>query len=168
MSSFNIRPRFKQEFVSSVDELKLLFHDRLNHENEDEIDSTFSGDHIILKVRPEDKHYWSPQLSLTLEPAEESEGSQIRGVYSPAPEVWTLFAFSYFALALAFTITGIVAYSFYTIDKESWLVWLLPVYVVIALVLYFVAQFGQKLGAEQTYILHRFYEETVGKRVHIS
>jgi hypothetical protein len=35
-------------------------------------------------------------------------------------------------------------------------------------ILYFVAQTGQKMGAEQTFQLHHFFEESIGETVHIS
>ena len=36
-----------------------------------------------------------------------------------------------------------------------------------ALVLYLVAQFGQKIGAEQMFTLHHFFEDSIGHRIHI-
>ncbi|MFY0643333.1 MAG: hypothetical protein JXR19_02595 [Bacteroidia bacterium] len=166
MSSFKIRPRFRQQFESSPKEMEGLIRDRIEHDNEQhKIDAVFSGHHIILKIPTSEQHYWSPQLSLSLE--DENEGTLVRGMYGPPPSVWTMFAFGYFALAVAFVVTGIAAYSYHLLDISTKLVWLLPAYLVAALILYMVAQFGQKLGAEQTYTLHHFYEETVGKRTYI-
>jgi hypothetical protein len=36
-----------------------------------------------------------------------------------------------------------------------------------AVVLYIIAQFGQKLGVEQTFTLHHFFERSIGSRIHI-
>ena len=167
MSSFKIRPRFKQEFTSSPEEIIALFKDKIEHDNEFcSCRATFSGNHIILRIPEEEQHYWSPQLSLTVEESE--EGSHVRGLFGPPPSVWTMFAFAYFGLGIAFVITALVGLSFRALDQSSWLLWLLPVYLVAALVLYLIAQFGQKLGAEQTFTLHHFYEETVGKRTHLA
>ncbi len=163
MSSFKIRPRFRQEFSSKPEELIALFKDRIENDNDlCSCRADFSGNHIILKIPAEEQHYWSPQLSLSIDSNE--DGSLIRGLYSPPPSVWTMFAFGYFALAVAFLVTAIAAYSYYMLEIQSNLVWLLPVYLALAIILYIIAQFGQKLGAEQTYTLHHFYEETVGKK----
>jgi hypothetical protein len=35
-------------------------------------------------------------------------------------------------------------------------------------ILYFIAQTGQKMGVEQTFQLHHFFEESIGETVHIS
>lgn len=166
MSSFKIRPRFKQQFSSSTEEMVKLFQDRIAHDNEFcSCRAVFSGNHIVLKIAEEEQHYWSPQLNLGLE--ENEDGTLVRGMYGPAPSVWTLFAFGYFALAAAFVVTGIAAYSYHALQIESKLVWFLPGYTLAALLLYVIAQFGQKLAAEQTYTLHHFYEDTVGKRTYI-
>lgn len=163
MSSFKIRPRFRQEFESTPEQIIALFKDRVENDNEFcSCRATFSGNHIILKIPREEQHYWSPQLSLTIEESE--TGSNIRGLFGPPPSVWTMFAFGYFALGIAFIITAIIGLSFQALHKPTWMFWLLPVYLVVALVLYIIAQFGQKLGAEQTFTLHHFYEETIGKR----
>jgi hypothetical protein len=165
MSSFKIRPRFQAHYKSSPIEIERLFRDRIEHEEDCVCKATFSGNHIILRIPEEDQHYWSPQLNLTIE--EEDDHTLVRGLYGPAPSVWTMFAFGYFGLGVAFVVTGIAAYSYHMLEIESKLAYLLPIYLIAALVLYLVAQFGQKLGAEQTYALHHFYEDTIGKRATI-
>jgi hypothetical protein len=42
------------------------------------------------------------------------------------------------------------------------------VFAIIAVILYVFSQVGQKLGAEQTFTLHHFFEEVVHQKVHIS
>jgi hypothetical protein len=168
MSSFRIRPRFQQEFVSTPEEMEQLFRDRIEHEKDFcDCRAVFRPGHIIIKVPDSERHYWSPQLSLSIEKEEDSEKTLVRGLYGPHPSVWTMFAMSYLVLGIASVFAGIIGYSYHLLDKNAWMLWLIPVFAGIALILYMIAQFGQKLGAEHTFRLHHFYEETVGRRAEI-
>ena len=170
MSSFRIRPRFQQQFRSGAQEMEKLFRDRMEHEKElCSCSGVFRPGHIILKIPVDERHFWSPQLTISLEERESESGggTLVRGLYGPDPSVWTFFAMSYLVLGIAAVFAGIIGYSYRILGRETWLLWLIPVLALVALVLYIIAQFGQKLGAEQTFRLHHFYEETVGKKVEL-
>jgi hypothetical protein len=123
---------------------------------------------IVLNVRKQEEHFWSPQLSLSFEVDEENEEfTIIRGLYGPNPTVWALFTYGYAALGILATFLGMYGFSQYTLGQNAAILWSLPVFAVLALVLYLVAQFGQKLGAEQMFTLHHFFEDSVGHRIHI-
>ena len=55
-----------------------------------------------------------------------------------------------------------------SLDQEAPILWSLPIFATIAFGMYLIAQFGQKIGVEQTFRLHHFFEETVGEKVHIN
>jgi hypothetical protein len=149
-----------------MQEIQALIEEGLTKEGCD-CTATVSPGFIVLRIPPEERHYWSPQLTITLEETEE-EGTVIRGLYGPNPTVWAMFFYGYAALGILGLFTAMVGTSQWMLKKPAPILWALPVFAGLALILYVIAQTGQKLGAEQTFTLHHFYEDTVGKRVHIA
>ncbi len=165
MTSFRVRPRFRQETSLEVEAVKERIQSRLHQPDcpcQGYIVPGFHT-HITLKIPKQEQHYWSPQLHLTLE-AKAEGGTLIRGLYGPNPSVWGMFAFGYGVLIALFTFTAIIGFSLWSLKMDTTILWFLPIIVVLLAGLYMVAQFGQKLGAEQTFALHHFYEETLGER----
>ena len=105
-------------------------------------------------------------MSLSFESVEDG-GTIIRGHYGPNPTIWAFFFYGYAALGVIALFAGMLGLSKYMLGQESWILWTLPVMGGIALGLYLVAQFGQKIGAEQMYQLHHFFEETIHETSHI-
>ena len=164
MTSFRIRPRFK--IISEKTPEQILEAFRLALKNKDcACKGVAIPGHITLMVKPEEIHYWSPQLQLTLEDNDES--TEIRGLYGPSPQVWTLFALSYLAIGILFLFISIIGFSRLSLDLNAPILWVLPVLAAVAILLYISSQLGQKLGAEQTFTLHHFLEDILGKKVRI-
>jgi hypothetical protein len=53
------------------------------------------------------------------------------------------------------------------IGQRPWALWIFGAMLAIGIGLYVVAQFGQKLGALQTFRLHQIYETAMGRTVEI-
>ena len=164
MTSLRIRPRFSQIIPDSQEKIEEKVKLKLKEPQNDCVGSVIPG-FIVLKIPHTERHYWSPQLSLSLE--EHEEGTLIRGLYGPNPTVWAMFTFGYSALGIIALFITIVGFSNKSLGIEAPILWVLPVLAGIALILYFVAQTGQKIGVEQTFTIHHFYEETIGQKVHI-
>jgi hypothetical protein len=125
-------------------------------------------DFIVLNIRQQDKHFWSPQLSISFEPDEDDpEFTVIRGLYGPNPTVWALFTYGYAAIGIIATFLGMYGFSQYSLGQDATILWALPILALMALVLYIIAQFGQKIGAEQMFTLHHFFEDSIGHRIHV-
>jgi len=125
-------------------------------------------DFIVLNIRPDEQHFWSPQLSLSFEPDEEDKiFTIIRGLYGPNPTVWAFFTYGYAALAIIGTFLGMYGFSQYSLGQDAVILWAVPILALAAFTLYMVAQFGQKIGAEQMFTLHHFFEGSIGHRIHI-
>lgn len=167
MSSIHIRPRFKDRYKMQPDEVVELVRNHME-KLECGCSAVVRKNFILLRIRPEERHFWSPQLSLSFELDEEDDSfTIIRGLYGPNPTVWAFFTYSYAALAILATFLGMYGFSKYSLDQDYTVLWSLPVFGVMALALYFVAQFGQKIGAEQMFTLHHFFEDSVGHRIHV-
>lgn len=167
MSSIHIRPRFKDRYRMPPEEVV-----RLIQEHMATLDCGCSAivrkNFIILRIRPDERHFWSPQLHLSFE-VDEEDGSFtiIRGLYGPNPTVWAFFTYGYAALGILATFLGMYGFSKYSLGQDHTVLWSLPVLAVLALILYIIAQIGQKIGAEQMFTLHHFFQDSVGHRVHL-
>ncbi|MCG8474271.1 MAG: hypothetical protein MI784_02150 [Cytophagales bacterium] len=163
MSSFRIRPRFKQLSPLPAEALRNILSDAL--ESSAICEGVVQPHFVLLTVPVKDRHFWSPQLSLKFE--ETPEGTVIRGHYGPRPNIWTLFAFSYLAIGILGVFLLMYLFSRWSLDMPLDFLWALPVLGGGALFLYVLAQFGQKIGAAQMFALHHFFEETISDKVHI-
>lgn len=165
MTSFRVRPKFRKECISKPKELVDRINKRLESQH-DQIDGKVFLTHGLFRILPEHQHFWSPQLNVSFEETE--DGTTLRGMYGPHPTVWAVFLFGYAILGLASFFIAIVGLVKYSLHIESSILWFLPFLLGGLVVLYFVAQAGQKMGVEQTFQLHHFFEEAIGEPVHIS
>ena len=167
MTSIRIRPRFKASTTLTPEEVVTLVREHMAT-----LDcgcaATINPGYIVLRIAPKERHFWSPQLTLSFQVEEEGGSTIIRGLYGPNPTVWAIFAFGYGAVGILSLFIGLYGLSQYTLDQKATLLWALVPLAIAAIILYLVAQFGQKLGAEQTFQLHHFFEESLGKRIHLN
>jgi|APTNR8051073442_1049403.scaffolds.fasta_scaffold03268_10 hypothetical protein len=164
MSSFKLRPRFRKVCSGTIEEHTSHFKELLATEGD--IAGSVATSFIKLRIAPKDNHYWSPELSLMLEPHE--KGTLIRGLYSPKSSVWTLFAFAYGTIAIL--LAGLLVWGGveWQMNNDASLLTLgVPSLLGAGLLVYLIAQFGQKIGAEQMFTLHHFFEDAIKERVHI-
>ena len=164
MTSFRIRPRFKIYSDKSAVEIEHAIQKQLDKQPERCVGRVISN-HITIGIPHEEQHYWSPQLGLSLE--EEDEKTLIRGLYGPAPNVWTLFVFLYATIGILSLFIVITGTSKLSLSKSANELWALPIFAAGAIFLYFLSQVGQKLGAEQTFKIHHFLEEAIEQEIHI-
>ena len=159
---YRVRPRFKVETSFTVDELTEKINRALSKENSPCKGKVKYG-YGTLSLPIHEQHYWSPQLSVTLE--EDEKATIIRGLYGPRPAVWTMFVFFYALLGFAICIISIVGLSNVSMDKSGTILWLVPVLIILFLSLYLVSYSGQKLGHKQIEILYAFVEDSIGIKI---
>lgn len=135
-------------------------------DDNEEFVGLLSESYCIIKIPQHDRHYWSPQLTITVED-EDGEDITVRGLYGPKPSVWAVFFMAYAALGVLSLFVGVYGLSQIMLEKAAPILWLIPGFAVIALILYFVAQGGQKIGAEQMFRIHHFYESVMKRHVKI-
>ena len=87
---FHIRPRFQRQ--TKIPGAELIARLQKACEIHD-CEGVFLAHHVVLKIKPAEQHFWSPQLSL--EVIAEEDQTKIRGLYGPRPGVWTMFVFIY-------------------------------------------------------------------------
>lgn len=164
MSSLRIRPRFNEiVFGTTADYLGGI---KKAFDENKEFTGLVSDQYCVINICSEERHYWSPQLTLTLE--ELPDGNlKVRGLYGPKPSVWAIFFMSYAALGVLSMFAAVFGFSQVILEKPAPILWALPVIGAIALGLYLIAQAGQKFGAEQMFRIHHFYEQVIKHRVNI-
>jgi len=154
-----IRPRFKVLTPMPAQEIAERLRVKLK-----EIDSPCTGEaharYANIKIPLPDQHYWSPQLSITMEESE--EGTVVRGLYGPRPAVWTMFVFFYAAIGFAVMVITAIAMAMWMMGKSVMFFWSVPVLIFIFLSIYHVAYIGKKKGHAESEILHRFFTESTG------
>lgn len=159
LPQYDIRPRFRYETDIKSSEITDRIKAALQAKNAS-CKGSVHPSYATLYLPIEEQHYWSPQLSLTVE--EDEHGTVIRGLYAPRPAVWTMFVFFYAFIGFATLIISIVGLSNLSLDKSATILWLVPVLGLVFLSIYLVAYFGQRTSIEQMIKLHRFLEESTG------
>tara|TARA_R110002124_G_scaffold47149_1_gene140649 strand:- start:86 stop:607 length:522 start_codon:yes stop_codon:yes gene_type:complete len=157
-----IRPRIKVATSKTPDTLFDIISDNLN-DNKYKIEGKVLPNFITIYPPHEEQHYWSPQLTVTIEQLE--TGSLISGLYGPQPSVWTMFIFFYSFIGFVTLIVSLIGLSFISLDKNASILWFVPILIIIFLTLYLVAYLGQKFGHRQMIYLHHFMEECLGKKI---
>ncbi|MFY0625507.1 MAG: hypothetical protein JXR07_04390 [Reichenbachiella sp.] len=159
LSMKEIRPRFRIESSDKMDELIRKLKEGLENPAAPCQGKVIHG-HATLSPLQSEQHYWSPQLGLSIEETE--NGTLLRGLYGPRPEVWTLFVLFYSVIGLAGLVVLIIGMSKLTLGKSADILWLVPILGTIFLTLFLVANRGKNLGKDQIKILHNFLEKCTG------
>jgi len=110
--------------------------------------------HAELRVRGDERHFWSPCLSLQLEPRD--SGSDLHGQIGPHPSLWVFFAFVYITAMSAACFGLIFGLVQYSLDMAPWALWVVPVAIAICGILLGVSRTGQKLANAQMVMMQRF------------
>jgi len=166
MSSFAIRPHFSQTLDLALDEAQARIIREVERGSDRCEVKNFAG-FICLRIPEQERHFWSPRLTLTLEPSEDGK-TRIEGIYGPNANVWSLFLYGYLLSGTFGLFSGIFGFVQRTLGQYPWALWIFGAMLAIAIGLYLLAQFGQKLGALQTFRLHQIYESAIGRTVAIS
>lgn len=118
--------------------------------------------HLILDIPLQDRHYWSPQLSLRVEEDEDDPAQSIvKGLIGPRPAVWTLFMFFYLTIGVAGTGVAMWGFAKWMLGDFSHLIWALPIAIFINLTAYRAGKMGEKLGQDQVEILKGFVRDAL-------
>lgn len=117
--------------------------------------------HIIIDIPVKNAHFWSPQLHIEIE-EQQDKSTQIRGLFGPKPSVWSLFMFLHFAVALAFLVFAVMAYTRHNLNQNfSFALYMCVGMVIIWVVLYFLGQIGKKKGYKQMLELDAYFKQVL-------
>lgn len=155
-----LKPRFvmemQEEEASVLDKFKTQFA-----KEECKYCGKIVNHHVVIDVPKEEDHFWSPQLHLEVEKDKEDK-TIVKGLFGPKPTVWTLFMFVHFAVAIAFFIFLVIAYSKWSLKGDYTFAMIMSITMVILwFVLYAMGQLGKKKGYRQMLELDDFMKKVL-------
>lgn len=163
ISSFRVRPRFEDTLDLTPEKTRELFLQAFARHAPDFEVKAFPG-YICLRIPAAERNFWSPRLTLSLDPTPQHT-TRVEGIYGPNANLWSLFLFGYLIIGSLGVFSGILGWAQHLIGSNAWGLWVCAAMATLALMMYFTAQLGQKLGAGQTYRLHQAYETAIGRPV---
>ena len=159
------RPRFELESVLAREEVLARVKARLR--GQDAVRGlVLPHGRIELTVSDHERHIWSPQLTVDVEPEGEAS-SRMRARFGPHAHVWTMYVALY-GVSVMFAI-GCAVYgaSQWTLGREPWALYLTPLAVVFSALVFGAAWVGQGLGSDQMYALRTFLEQALETEVEV-
>lgn len=157
-TKLRIRPRFRKEIADAPETVINKIKSALDSDHA-KCNGTIVDNHVILLIPQNQQHYWSPQLTLELEP--EKGGSLIRGLYGPKPGVWTMFVFFYSAIGFLTLMGSIFGLSQMMLSINPYGLWSVPIGGLLLMGLFITSKIGQGLGLEQMHQLKDFLDISI-------
>lgn len=160
-------PKMRPTFLLTVDLTRDQVIDRLRgliESSDGRFTGKLVGRHVMLTVSDKDRHFWSPWLDMeVIEPEENETGGAVavRGRFTPHPNIWTGFAFSYFSLIVIACFAGVWGMSQRMLQQKPTALWVGLVCVLIVGLLWWAAQMGQRLAREQMRTIKDAVQETI-------
>lgn len=118
--------------------------------------------HATLEMPPRERQLWSPRLSLSFESVE-GGGTRIRGLYGPAPAVWTLFMFLYTAVGFGVFLVGLWGLVLRSLGEPAPMLWLVPLLLACGMALWLFAQMGQRVSRHQIDVLDEVFRSALAE-----
>lgn len=160
MSGFEIRPRFKRRSQRTKTDILAAFGEQLKGAPGN-VRGYIVDHHIYLGICEEEKHFWSPQLSVEL--LDDDEGLEINALFGPSPQVWLMYIFVYAFLGFLAFVVLIVGGSRWNLGMSAGILWFIPVLAALTILAIITAKTGQKLGHDQMHELYDFFNDVVGQ-----
>lgn len=157
-----LKPRFKITRDESADNIINKFRGEFDSGN-CEYCSKIIDHHIVIDVPKNEDHFWSPQLHVEIEKDEESK-TIVKGLFGPKPQVWTFFMFIHFAVAVAFMVFFVMAYTRWNLKQDYTFALIMCIAMpVLWVILYVLGQLGKKKGYQQMVELDNFMKKVLDK-----
>mgnify|MGYP001053392728 CR=1 FL=1 len=142
-----IRPRFRLITTFEIPEVLKILQDSIR------LDDTVVGkqvhDIFYLDIPINNRHYWSPELRVSLEKNEAGEGTFIRCVIGPRHSVWLMFIFICGFLSVMTLFGGMYGLAQWNLGHGSGWLWCFPIAFVLIMGVYIIAKLGQRTGRDQ-------------------
>jgi hypothetical protein len=150
-----LRPRFSIDLEKNYSEILQDFTEALSVK-EAKYSGHISDGHIFISVAKKDEYFWSPQLHLEIVEVDKNK-SELKGLFGPKPQVWTLFMFIHFIIGMSFLGFGVLLYTRWSLNESLFFpLSMLVVLPFIWTVLYFLGKIGKDTGKKQMTGLHDF------------
>jgi hypothetical protein len=158
MSDVKFRPTFliKTDLSTeqAVQRIKYSFTHRVDDGLSRDYHTQFNGHHAMISIDESKRHFWSPWMHL--EVRNDDQQRVIAGRFSPHPSIWTAFMFAFLSLGCLTLFAAMFGVSQQMSGQSPWAYYFIPIGLLVAAVLWFISQAGQKLAhAEMEQMLSR-------------
>ncbi len=155
-----IRPRFKLHSSIEPNQLAKIIVEAIKEDPS--VIGHESNGLCMLKIPINDRHYWSPELTVRIEErVDGKDGSYLSCLVGPQQSVWAMFAFIYGTIAMIAVFGGMYGLTQIELGKPSWMVWLFPIGIILLPSIYTLSKIGQKKGRNQMLHLISFLYHSV-------
>ena len=150
-----LKPRFVFEHQEPKDAILKKFKETFELTSS-KFQGKVVGNHIVIDVTKKDEHFWSPQLQIEIEKNEDNT-SMIKGLFGPKPQLWTLFMFIHFGVALAFAVFATMLYTRFSLDQDYTFPLVMTITMPVLWILFYLfGRLGKKKGYGQMTELYTF------------
>ena len=157
---FRVRPRYKRvTFLPPCLVIDQVLQALINRR---EVKGMILENTAHLKIPEDERRFWSPEFRLTVYKMVE-KGSLIRGVIGPNSKIWSLFMFLYAADFVLLFIGVIMGISQWVLGMEAPMLWSVPAFIALWLIIYMAAQLGQLKARKQTERLWKFLDRAIDR-----
>lgn len=156
-----LRPRFILKSNLSIDQITSSISNQLSEDIT--VNGSVDKKYAILKIPSNNQHYWSPELQVHLEKDEDSEDTIIRCLVGPKQTVWSMFMFSYIAIAAITLFVGMYGLIQLQLGHSNYAVYVIPIGILILPSIYTFSKIGQKTGRDQMLHLISFLYHSIDK-----
>ncbi len=152
-------PRIRPTLACRSDHDHACFAERIRAalKRSKRINGLIIGSRVELVPSPDLQHFWSPQLTATIEPME--NGSVLKGRFGPHPSTWTFYVAIHALGAFTTLAAALFGLSQALTGQSPWALWVLPASPILAVLVWSLAFVGQSMGADQMLELRRLVED---------
>jgi hypothetical protein len=150
-----VRPRFHFDLPISAKDFVLKFKQGLKLEN-NPCKGEANEFYATLFFPSHMRHYWSPQLTLTVQKLDENS-IHVRGLYGPRPPVWTMFMFFYITIGVSIFFILMIGGANLSLGQSSDILWLVPLLLAVFFSFYGVAYLGKKKSKPEIEVMHKTF-----------
>jgi hypothetical protein len=159
MADIRLRPRFREARDCTPQHVLSVLSTRLN-DGSVSVRGTILQNVCVLKVPLSEARFWSPQLHVSVETAENGS-AELHGLFGPMPSIWTIFVALYSAFAFLGTMGVIFGLSQIALGEAALALWAGPVSALAALIVYAVGRMGRRFGMDQMIELREFLDDAL-------
>ncbi|MCB9360098.1 MAG: hypothetical protein H6587_01065 [Flavobacteriales bacterium] len=153
--NIEIKPRFK--LVSTFSQKEIFEKIKITLPSQKEVEGTIKGNHVFLNIPTENQHYWSPAMEVIIEELDDDKNkTSVRCLIGPRQTVWMMLMFFYVAVGVLGFFGGIYGLAKWNLGKETLLIWAVPLALLLFVVIYLTAKYGQRKGRDQMLYLVSF------------
>ncbi len=153
-----LRPRFVLPISLSPDSASERLENLLHSEGGKVIGQSVKH-HLMLSLRDEKRHFWSPWLQLEVRSEIGQSETRVYGRFSPSPSIWMGFALAYLALGTVSLFAVTFAVSQWMIDRTPSALWVVPICAAVALTMWTATRVGQGMAADEMAELQKAVED---------